>query len=130
MKLSLSQLSNLESKYTSAKKSVQRVREEAQATVMQVVRTVEVGGAAFSFGIVNGRWGRPELVGVPVDLLTSIGLHGLGFVLDKKRRRTCTTSVMAPWPPTSRRSAPASVRRCCRTPTSLRSPPLASHTHE
>jgi len=84
MKLSLSQLSNLESKYTSAKKSVQRVREEAQATVMQVVRTVEVGGTAFSFGIVNGRWGRPEFVGVPVDLLTSIGLHGLGFVLDKE----------------------------------------------
>ena len=83
MKLSLSQLSNIEQKYTAAQKRVQRVREEAQETVMTVVRSVEVGGTAFSLGIVNGRWGRPELVGVLVDLGASIALHGLGFLLDK-----------------------------------------------
>lgn len=84
MKLSLGQLADIENKYTSARKAVQKVRAEAQETVMSVVRSVEVGGTAFSFGIVNGRWGRPELLGVPVDLGGSMVLHSLGFLLDKE----------------------------------------------
>lgn len=84
MKLSLGQLADIESKYTNAKKAVQRAREDARETVMAVVRSVEVGGTAFSFGIVNGRWGRPELLGVPVDLGGSIAFHSLGFLMDKE----------------------------------------------
>jgi hypothetical protein len=84
MKLSMSQLGEIEQKYTNAKKSVQRAREEARDTVMAVVRSVEVGGTAFSFGIINGRWGRPELLGIPVDLGGSLALHGLGFIMDKE----------------------------------------------
>ncbi len=84
MKLSLAQLGEIESKYTNAKNAVKRAREEAQHTVAAVVRSVEVGTASFSFGIINGRWGRPELLGIPVDLGAAILFHGVGFLMDRE----------------------------------------------
>lgn len=89
MNLTVKQLGDLEQKFTSLKASAKRVREEAQETVMTVVRSVEVGGTAFGLGIVNGRFQRPELLGVPADLLVAIGAHGLGFAMDKNVAPHC-----------------------------------------
>jgi hypothetical protein len=49
---------------------------------MVVVQTFEIQTGAFAFGVINGRWARPEVVGIPVDALTGIGLHVAGFLVD------------------------------------------------
>jgi hypothetical protein len=82
MQLSLKSLESLESKYTNAKNAIKRAREDANETVMTVVRSAEVSGMAFALGVINGRWGRPELLGIPVDLGLGLAGHTLGFVLD------------------------------------------------
>lgn len=83
MQISLKSLEGLANKYDSARKRVAKIKEETQETVMTVVRTVEVAGAGFAFGVANGRYASPEVVGVPVDLGAAIVLHGLGFFLDR-----------------------------------------------
>jgi len=84
MQLSLRALENLESKYQATKKQVARIREEAAESVMTVVRSAEIQSTAFAMGVVNGRWGRPELLGVPVDLLMGLTGHTLGFVIGEE----------------------------------------------
>lgn len=65
-----------------AKAMVKRAKETAQATIDTVVTTAEVGGAALTFGVINGRFGGVELVGIPIDLVAALTCHGLGFLLD------------------------------------------------
>jgi len=82
MQLSLRNLESLESKYVGMKNKVKRIQETAEETVMTVVRSAEVQGTAFALGVINGRWSRPELLGVPVDLGIGLGAHVLGFALE------------------------------------------------
>lgn len=63
-----------------AGQAIKRARERADEVVGTVVQTTEIGTAAFGFGLVNGRWGGVEVLGVPLDLLAAGGLHVLGFV--------------------------------------------------
>jgi hypothetical protein len=65
-----------------AKAMVKRAKETAHATIKTVVDTTEVGGAAFAFGVINGRMGGVEFVGMPLDLVAALALHGMGFLLD------------------------------------------------
>lgn len=83
MQVSLRALENMESKAKNALAKVKRVKEEAEESVMTVVGSVETFGTAFSFGVINGRWGNPELLGIPVDLGAGIALHGIGFLVDE-----------------------------------------------
>lgn len=52
--------------------------EGTRSVLMKVVRSGEVVGVAGMFGLVNGRTGGLELLGVPVDLLSGAALHGAG----------------------------------------------------
>lgn len=85
MQLSLRSLEDLQSKYESAKKRVQTVKEAAHDTVMTVVQSAEISATAFSLGVINGYWSQPEVVGVPVAGLLAGGLHVVGFLLDEKQ---------------------------------------------
>jgi len=80
MNISLRALEDLEKKFTSAKTRLANVQKSAQAIVGSVVQTTEVAGTAFGFGVINGRWGSPEILGMPVDLAFGIGMHLLAFV--------------------------------------------------
>lgn len=82
MALSLGKLNEIKNRYVSMQKRVQAIKEDAQEKIMTVVQTVEIGTASFGFGVINGRWNRPEMVGIPVDALVGIGLHAVGFVID------------------------------------------------
>jgi hypothetical protein len=53
---------------------------KAEAAVEHLVQSVEIGGAAFALGIINGRFDAPEPMGVPLDLGTGVALHLLGFL--------------------------------------------------
>lgn len=80
MQISVRQIEELDRRFSGMKNQVKRVKEKADKTVQQVVRTGELGGTAFAFGIVNGRWQSPELLGVPVDLGTALLAHGAAFM--------------------------------------------------
>ena len=56
-----------------------RLREKAQDTTEKVVRTVEVGSSALAFGVVQGRMGSVEIMGVPLDLGAGVALNLLGY---------------------------------------------------
>ena len=56
------------------------ITEKSEETVGQVIRTMEVGGAAFAAGVVKGRYGTVEVAGVPADLGAAVGLHAIGFL--------------------------------------------------
>lgn len=81
MQLSLRSLEDLQSKYEGMKSRVKNITAAAEDKVMTVVQSAEVGVTAFGFGVINGYWARPELLGVPVDGLTALGLHGVGFFM-------------------------------------------------
>lgn len=56
------------------------VSEKSEEAVGQVIRTMEVGGAAFTAGVLKGRFGTVEVMGIPADLGAAVAIHGLGFV--------------------------------------------------
>jgi len=80
--ISLKSLTDIKGRYEAMQKRVQNVKKEAQEKVGIVVQSAEIATMGFGMGVVNGRWNRPEVVGIPVDALTSILLHAGGFILD------------------------------------------------
>jgi len=57
-----------------------RVMARAEVVVKEAVSTLEVGGSAFVHGLIDGRYGGVEVVGVPLPLLTAGGMHVLAFM--------------------------------------------------
>lgn len=55
-------------------------RMAATRTIETVVHTSEVSSAAFIAGVVQGRYGGIELLGVPLDLGLAVALHVGAFV--------------------------------------------------
>ncbi len=82
MQMSLAKLGDLKSRYEGMQKRVQNIKKDAEEKVMIVVQTAEIGTSAFAFGLINGRWNRPEVVGVPVDALAGLCFHTAGFLVD------------------------------------------------
>lgn len=48
------------------------------------LEALEVSAAAFGLGVLRGRYGTIEVVGLPADLLAAIGLHVFGFAAGGK----------------------------------------------
>ena len=59
---------------------VKNLSKKTDKVVVQAVHSTEVGGAAFIAGIIQGRSGSVEVVGVPLELALALGLHGAAFV--------------------------------------------------
>jgi len=81
MPLRISQ-SDIDRLHNSASKQIARARsvmEQAQGAIDQFVRTSEISVVSFGLGVVQGRYGGVEVVGVPVDLGAGVILHTLGF---------------------------------------------------
>ena len=64
---------------SSLKSRVSNTKEKMEEAIGQVVQTIEVGSTAVGFGVINGRWGGVELVGVPLDLITGGVFHLIGL---------------------------------------------------
>lgn len=56
-----------------------KMAHKAENVVERVGAALEVSGAAFGMGVVQGRYGGIELVGVPIELVIGAGLNGLGM---------------------------------------------------
>ncbi len=80
LKIGKSQLGNWKQKALKARARLQQAGKKADSVVTRVVHTAEVGTAAFTSGVIQGRTGGVEIVGVPLDLGLASGLHLLGFM--------------------------------------------------
>lgn len=78
--VSLRALEDVKRQLDSARSRIAKVKEEASEAVEIVVSAAEVSGTAFGLGIINGRWGSPEVIGVPVDAGVGIAAHVLAFM--------------------------------------------------
>ena len=79
LSISKNEASQLIQKAKSAQASVRRVREELTEKVEAVVSGAEVAATAWGLGVINGRYGGVEVVGVPLDLLVGAAGHVLGL---------------------------------------------------
>lgn len=82
--LSLAKLSELKNRYEGMQRRVQTIKKDAEEKVMIAVQSAEIIASSFSMGVINGRWNRPEFLGVPVDALSGLTLHAAGFLIDDK----------------------------------------------
>lgn len=80
MNVSLRALESMKRQVDGARKRVATVKAEADEAVEVVVAAGVVSGTSFGLGIVNGRWGSPEVIGVPVDAGVGIAAHVLAFM--------------------------------------------------
>ena len=67
-------------RFDALKKRIEGMKEKAEHTTQKVVRTVEVGGAAFGMGLLQGYTGGVEVFGVPLELGLGIGLNVFGLL--------------------------------------------------
>jgi hypothetical protein len=62
-----------------AKASASKQIQQATETVLQ---SLEVGGTAFGFGLVTGRYGGVEFLGVPGDMAAALALHSVALFVE------------------------------------------------
>jgi len=55
------------------------ITEKSEETIGQVIQSAEINGTAFAAGVVKGRFGAIEVVGVPADLGAAVAGHALAF---------------------------------------------------
>lgn len=67
-------------KARTASQALARKKEQMTEAVESVVASAEVSATTFTFGVINGRWGGVELIGLPIDLWAGLGFHVLGFL--------------------------------------------------
>lgn len=84
-------VSVLRDKYLSMKGRIARLNEKAGETIEGVVKTLEIQGAAFIFGAIQGAWYEPNpakpddkpgvhVFGVPVEAVAGVGMVVAGFM--------------------------------------------------
>ena len=78
--ISRSEVGGWKAKALNLRKRMASNREEATRTIETVVHTTEVSSAAFVAGVVQGRYGGIELLGVPLDLGLAVALHVGAFI--------------------------------------------------
>jgi hypothetical protein len=79
MNISQSHAKQAMERYDSLKRRIAGMRDNAEKTTKTVIRTAEVGGAAFGIGLIQGRTGGVEVFGVPLELGLGIGLNIFGL---------------------------------------------------
>lgn len=84
--ITLQQVRQLQEKAQSALSRARTARHNATKQIEQatqtVVQSLEVGGSSFGFGLVTGRYGGVEVLGVPGDLAAGLALHAAAFFVD------------------------------------------------
>lgn len=79
MKVSKKELQGWRAKAQRLQKRLKNASKKADRVVETMVHTAEVSSAAFIAGVVQGKTGGVEVLGVPMDLGLAAGLHVLAF---------------------------------------------------
>jgi len=82
MKVSAHELAEMGRKLKSAQSRANSALDRAEKIVEGVVHTAEVGSMAFAMGVVQGRTGGVEVIGVPLELGIGVALHTFGWIGD------------------------------------------------
>jgi hypothetical protein len=77
--VSKAQLVRAHERLQSLQNRIAKFKDHAAKTTEKVVRTVEVGVAALGVGVLQGRSGSIEIMGVPAELGLGLGLNLLGY---------------------------------------------------
>jgi hypothetical protein len=70
----------MQKRITSLQSRAKNAVAHAEGVVQTAVTTLETGAAAFGLGVVQGRWGPIDLLGVPVDLAAAVALHAMALL--------------------------------------------------
>lgn len=74
------QIEELENTALRAKDRVAKIKAQADAAVHRVVSTAEIATAAFTMGVIDGRYGGVEVLGVPLSLGSAAAAHLAAFL--------------------------------------------------
>ena len=86
MKLTKKHMDELEKRISSLKSRASKLKDKAEGITETIVQTGVIGGTSFGFGLLSGYWVNDDgtrgvqLLGMPLDLGTGIGMHLLGFM--------------------------------------------------
>lgn len=64
----------------SLQRRVESVKKKGEEIAIRVVRTAEVSGTAFGLGVIQGKTGGVEIMGVPLELAVAGAAAGLGYL--------------------------------------------------
>lgn len=78
--LSSRQIEELENTALRAKARVAKIKSDADKAVAKVVATAEISTAAFTMGVLDGRYGGVELMGIPLSLGAAAASHLMAFL--------------------------------------------------
>ena len=77
------QIEALRRRATAALSKAKNAKKDVEEATERVVQSMEVGASAFGFGLVGGRYGGFEILGLPGDLAAAIGLHATAVMVDE-----------------------------------------------
>jgi hypothetical protein len=77
---SKTELKALPGRLASLKNRIEKVKAHTEKVTEKIVRTAEVGGTAFAVGILNGKTGGVEVMGVPLELGAGVALNILSYM--------------------------------------------------
>lgn len=77
--ISKAHVSKMQDRVNQLQKRVQSFKADAEKMTEKFVRTMEVGGAAFAVGVLQGKTGGIEVMGVPLELGGGLALNLLGY---------------------------------------------------
>jgi hypothetical protein len=73
------ELESTKGRLEALKQRAKKLQAHGEVVAMKLLRTAEVGGAAFLAGAVHGKTGGVEIVGVPLDIGAGLVLNGLSL---------------------------------------------------
>lgn len=79
VKVSAGTLTKYRNMAEAAHNRIARFREKGEKVMETATRTVIVTGTAFGLGVLQGKTGGVEMLGVPLDLLLGVAAHGGAF---------------------------------------------------
>jgi hypothetical protein len=78
--LSKTELKSAGQRIHSLKKRIEGIKSHAEKVTEKIIRTAEVGGTAFAIGVLNGKTGGVEIMGVPLELGAGVALNVLSYM--------------------------------------------------
>lgn len=79
VKVSAGTLTKYKNLAESMQTRISKIRAKGEEMVETVQRTAITTGVGFGLGVIQGRTGGTEILGVPLDLLVGVGGHIAGF---------------------------------------------------
>jgi len=80
IKLSPKEMKTAGARLQSLKNRIEKIKTHTEKVTEKVIRTATVGGTAFGVGLLNGKTGGVEVMGVPLELGAGLALNVLGYM--------------------------------------------------